>query len=65
MDFEGVYSMINQCFAFHRLAGYEYVNREEDMDREGLRRAKLSYFPDILLEKYRVEDIVGRSERTE
>jgi Uncharacterized conserved protein len=64
-DFEGVYSMINQCFAFHRLAGYEYVNREEDMDREGLRRAKLSYFPDILLEKYRVEDIVGRSERTE
>ncbi len=59
-DFDGSYTMINNCFAANRLAGFEYVNREEDMDREGLRRAKLSYYPDILLEKFRVDDIAGK-----
>ena len=56
-DYDGAYSMINNQFAINRLSGFAYINREEDMDKEGLRKAKLSYCPAILLEKYSARDI--------
>ena len=48
----GAYNIINQQFIENEAANFTYVNREEDMGIENLRNAKLSYHPDILLEKY-------------
>ena len=51
-DLQGAYPMINQQFVLHEAHSYQYVNREEDTGDLGLRKAKLSYYPDILLKKY-------------
>lgn len=51
-DIQGAYPMINKQFVLHACQGYTYVNREEDLGDAGLRRAKLSYQPDIILDKY-------------
>ncbi len=44
------YPVINQAFA----AGLScaFINREEDLNQEGLRQAKLSYFPSLILSKW-------------
>jgi hypothetical protein len=54
-ELHGAYAMMNHEFAVSHLSGYTYVNREEDMNNPGLRRAKLSYHPEIILEKHRAE----------
>jgi uncharacterized protein len=53
-EYDGMFTAINQQFAANRWAGYEFINREEDMGLEGLRKAKLSYNPVQVLEKYSV-----------
>ncbi|MCQ2092477.1 MAG: phosphatidylglycerol lysyltransferase domain-containing protein [Fibrobacter sp.] len=49
----GGYTAINKLFA-ESLGGVGLINREEDINIEGLRKAKLSYYPLVILHKYHV-----------
>lgn len=51
-DIPGLYQAINQQFAANTISHFTYVNREDDMGIEGIRRAKLSYKPINILAKY-------------
>jgi hypothetical protein len=49
---DGLYTFINQQFAKNAFSSAEYINREQDLGIEGLRRAKLSYHPVNMIDKY-------------
>lgn len=51
-EIRGLYVAINKMFIENEFPGVEFVNREEDLGLEGLRKAKLSYKPVKLVEKY-------------
>ena len=48
----GAYPAINQGFVAHAWQDMRYINREEDMGHEGLRKAKESYKPEKMIEKF-------------
>ena len=53
-QFKGVYQAINQMFLAHSAGDFLTVNREQDLNDEGLRKSKLSYNPLEFLRKSRV-----------
>lgn len=50
----GIYAFINQQFVHRKFSDVQFVNREEDMGIPGLRRAKESYYPHHMANKYRI-----------
>ena len=53
--YEGIYEFMNKVFVAETVKKYpilKYVNMEEDVGDEGLRKSKLSYHPVLLLNKY-------------
>jgi hypothetical protein len=52
--YKGLYAFINQQFCENELRYVKYVNREQDLGIDGLRKAKLSYNPIEILNKYKV-----------
>ena len=59
-DIQGAYPAINREMARLVRARHpqvKWLNREDDMGLEGLRKAKLSYYPDLLLVKYAARSV--------
>lgn len=52
--FEGLAQLMNREFVKNELAGFTFVNREQDMGVPGLRRAKESYHPHHRVEKHHI-----------
>ena len=52
--YKGIYQAINQMFIAHSARHFPLVNREQDLNDPGLRKAKQSYHPTEFLQKYRV-----------
>lgn len=52
----GAFPIMNQQFCANEWQSYSFVNREEDMGIEGLRKAKMAYRPVRLIEKYFTKD---------
>lgn len=53
----GAYPAINQAYVQHYWQEMTYINREEDMGHEGLRKAKESYKPVKMIEKFNVKRV--------
>lgn len=53
-NIEGLYVAINQAFVEAELSSFEFINREQDLGIPGLRKAKVSYNPVKINEKFQV-----------
>ena len=54
-NIRGAYPAINQAYVKNCWQGMTYINREEDMGHEGLRKAKESYKPVKMIEKFNIK----------
>lgn len=57
----GLYSAINQLF-YTNWSNIKYINREQDLGIEGLRKAKDSYNPHPMVNKYTLSPTKNASE---
>ncbi|MBN2420399.1 MAG: DUF2156 domain-containing protein [Deltaproteobacteria bacterium] len=53
-EIPGLYAAINQMFCSNAWAEIEFINREQDLGVEGLRKAKESYLPHHMIDKYTI-----------
>ncbi len=54
-EYHGIYPMMTREFSANRwLNSVKYINREQDVGEPGLRRAKESYYPDHLVDKFEI-----------
>lgn len=51
-QYQGAYTAINREFVKSLGGKYKYINREDDAGSENLRKAKLSYYPVFMEEKF-------------
>jgi len=51
-ELHGAFAVMNREFLAHEWSGFEFVNREQDVGEPGLRRAKESYLPAMMIEKF-------------
>ncbi len=55
-DYRTAYAVINNQFAKFVKDKFKYLNREDDLGLLGIRKAKLSYHPKMLIQKYLCTD---------
>lgn len=54
-DIPGIYQMLLQQICLELKAKFSYINLEQDLGILGLRKMKLSYYPDHLQKKYEIK----------
>ncbi len=54
-DIHGIYTIINRDFCANEWSHVKYINREEDLGIDGLRKSKLSYNPAFMVNKFLVK----------
>lgn len=54
-DIHGIYTLINRDFCANEWGNVKYINREEDLGLDGLRKSKLSYNPTFMVNKFLVK----------
>jgi hypothetical protein len=52
LNYRGIFQLLDNLFIKERLANCQVINKQEDMGIEGLKRAKLSYHPIRLVERF-------------